>query len=184
MIADEESQNSGTELPQDMVETSDLPEDVSFHNDYEAMRSRDGAAPNQVMVAALDNGEETAGNTKAVKISCHSCGQKLDMSHMESFSRVACPACGAELIVPRWFDNYLLEETAGIGGMATVYRALDLALDREVAIKVLNDDLALQVDRSEMFLQEARTAATINHYAVIPIYTCGIFENQTYIVMQ
>lgn len=184
MIADEELQNSGTELPQDMVETSDLPEDVSFHNDYEAMRSRDGAAPNQVMVAALDNGEETAGNTKAVKISCHSCGQKLDMSHMESFSRVACPACGAELIVPRWFDNYLLEETAGIGGMATVYRALDLALDREVAIKVLNDDLALQVDRSEMFLQEARTAATINHYAVIPIYTCGIFENQTYIVMQ
>jgi serine/threonine-protein kinase len=77
-----------------------------------------------------------------------------------------------------------LEEPGGIGGMATVYRTLDLALDREVAIKVLKPELSKDAIRAELFLHEARTAATINHYAVIPIYTCGVFEDQPYIVMQ
>ncbi len=125
-----------------------------------------------------------AGVKKMLKISCHKCLQKLDVTFLEAFSRFNCPSCEVELIVPRWFDNYLLEEPGGIGGMATVYRALDLALDREVAIKVLNPDVASQAERSELFLHEARTAATINHYAVIPIYTCGVFEGQPYIVMQ
>ncbi len=121
---------------------------------------------------------------KLLKISCHKCLQKLDVTFLEPFSRFNCPSCDVELIVPQWFDNYLLEEPGGIGGMAIVYRALDLALDREVAIKVLNPDLAKEGERAELFLHEARTAATINHYAVIPIYTCGFFENQAYIVMQ
>ena len=125
-----------------------------------------------------------AGAKKLLKISCHKCLQKLDVTFLEAFSRFNCPSCEVELIVPRWFDNYLLEEPGGIGGMATVYRALDLALDREVAIKVLNPAVATQSERSELFLHEARTAATINHYAVIPIYTCGVFEGQAYIVMQ
>lgn len=121
---------------------------------------------------------------KKLKISCHSCTQKLDVSSLEPFSRISCPVCGAELIVPKWFDNYLLEEAGGSGGMATVYRALDLALDREVAIKVLSPELSRDPARSELFLHEARTAATINHYAVVSIYTCGVFEGQSYIVMQ
>ena len=92
--------------------------------------------------------------------------------------------CRTELIVPAWFDNYLLEEPVGSGGMATVYRALDIALDREVAIKILKEDVLPGSELSDLFLNEARTAATINHYAVIPIYTCGIYDNKTYIVMQ
>lgn len=121
---------------------------------------------------------------RPLKISCHACGQKLDLTTLDPFSHIECPACGAEIIVPAWFDNYLLEEAGGTGGMATVYRALDLALDREVAIKILHPALSAQMDKSELFLREARTAATINHYAVIPIYTCGIHNRQTYIVMQ
>ncbi len=176
-MADDEQTNV---LPPEMVETSDLPNDDALKEAYAAMRTREPAA-DQVLVAAA--AAENESNTP-MKIACHSCGQKLDLSTMPAFAKVACPVCGTELIVPKWFDNYLLEEICGVGGMATVYRALDVALDREVAIKVLNDDLSGQQDRSEMFLQEARTAATINHYAVIPIYTCGIFEGQTYIVMQ
>lgn len=128
--------------------------------------------------------ESEKSKTRALKISCHKCLQKLDLSNLEPFSRFNCPSCNIELIVPKWFDNYLLEEPGGIGGMATVYRALDLALDREVAIKVLNPDVASKKERSELFLHEARTAATINHYAVVPIYTCGEFEEHPYIVMQ
>ena len=121
---------------------------------------------------------------KILKISCYTCGQKLDVTELPSFSRFACPECSASIIVPKWFDNYLLEEPGGVGGMATVYRALDLALDREVAIKILNPDVASQAERAKLFLHEGRTAATVNNPYVIPIYTCGEFEEQPYLVMQ
>ena len=103
---------------------------------------------------------------------------------MEPFSEIDCPSCGAPIIVPRWFDAYLLEEMCGVGGMASVYRGLDLALDREVAIKILNLEVADDEERAKLFLHEARTAATLNHYAILPIYTCGEYEGQPYIVMQ
>lgn len=121
---------------------------------------------------------------KRLKIFCYNCEQKLDLSDMEPFSKIECPSCNSHIIVPRWFDNYLLEEECGEGGMAKVYRGLDLALDREIAIKILNEDIAGEADRGKMFLHEARTAATLNHYALLPIYTCGQFEGQPYIVMQ
>ncbi|MFZ2655436.1 MAG: serine/threonine-protein kinase [Victivallales bacterium] len=128
--------------------------------------------------------EPAVPEKRLCKITCYKCAQKLDLTELEPFSKVNCPSCNVEIIVPKWFDNYLLEEPGGVGGMAVVYRALDLTLDREVAIKVLNPDVASQTDRSHLFLHEARTAATVNHYAVLPIYTCGEFEGQPYIVMQ
>ncbi len=128
--------------------------------------------------------EPKAPEKRVCKITCYKCAQKLDLTELEPFSKVNCPSCNVEIIVPKWFDNYLLEEPGGLGGMAIVYRALDLTLDREVAIKVLNPDVASQTERSHLFLHEARTAATVNHYAVLPIYTCGEFEGQPYIVMQ
>ena len=121
---------------------------------------------------------------RRLKIFCYKCTQKLDLTDMEPFSKVECPSCHSEIIVPRWFDNYLLEEECGEGGMAKVYRGLDLALDREIAIKILNADIASEADKSKLFLHEARTAATLNHYALLPIYTCGQSGNQPYFVMQ
>lgn len=121
---------------------------------------------------------------RTIKIFCYNCEQKLDLTSLEPFSTVNCPSCQSEIIVPKWFDNYLLEEFGGRGGMATVYRALDLTLDREVAIKILAPDVASEAERKNLFLHEARTGATINHYGVLPIYTCGEYENQPYIVMQ
>ncbi len=127
---------------------------------------------------------EPDSERRSVKIFCHHCQQKLDVTSLQAFSRFNCPMCRTELIVPAWFDNYLLEEPVGSGGMATVYRALDIALDREVAIKILKEEVLPGSELSDLFLNEARTAAAINHYAVIPIYTCGIYDNKTYIVMQ
>ena len=121
---------------------------------------------------------------RKIKIACPGCGQKLDVSEMPPFSIVNCPTCSFELIVPKWFGNYLLEAPEGTGGMAVVYRALDIALDREVAIKVFNRELAAQGVSPGLFLQEARIAATINHPAVVPIYSCGEWDGTAYIVMQ
>lgn len=121
---------------------------------------------------------------RRLKIFCYNCGQKLDLTDMVSFSKVECPSCSGEIIVPKWWDNYLLEEICGLGGMAEVFRGLDLALDREVAIKILHSAIANDADRNKLFLHEARTAATLNHYSILPIYTCGEFEGNAYFVMQ
>lgn len=160
-----------------------MAESETVHNQEE--NSQEQEVPAWVVEAA-PNSELANPDTHArtIKIFCHNCQQKLDVTSLQPFARIACPACGAELIIPQWFDTYLLEEPCGYGGMSSVYRALDIALDREVAIKILNPEIAPESERSALFLNEARTAATINHYSVVPIYTCGIYNGQTYIVMQ
>ncbi len=136
-------------------------------------------APAVIKSAAHDN-----LSPGALKVSCHACLQKLDVSDLEPFSHFACPSCDADMIAPKWFGNYLLEEQCGQGGMANVYRALDLTLDREVAIKVLKDEIAQMEHSANLFLHEARIAAALNHYGIIPIYSCGEFEKQPFFVMQ
>jgi len=128
--------------------------------------------------------EPVGASERRLKIFCYNCAQKLDLTDMEPFSKIDCPSCKEEIIIPKWWDNYLLEESCGVGGMAKVFRGLDLALDREVAIKILNNDICDDESQSKLFLHEARTAATLNHYAILPIYTCGEFEGQAYFVMQ
>ena len=121
---------------------------------------------------------------RRIKIACPGCGQKLDMTGLVPFSHINCPSCNSQLTVPKWFDSYLLESPEGVGGMATVYRALDIALDRDVAIKVFDPRLVRDGISPELFLQAARVAATINHPAVVPIYSCGELDGSAYIVMQ
>ena len=121
---------------------------------------------------------------RKIKIACPGCGQKLDLTEMPPFAKINCPSCSFELIVPKWFNNYLLEAPEGSGGMAVVYRSLDIALDREVAIKIINPELAASGVSPDLFLHEARIAATINHPAVVPIYSCGEYDGSAYIVMQ
>ena len=152
-------------------------------NEKKEVSSETAALPEELVVSVPPNSEYSNPDheAKQVKIFCHNCQQKLEVTGLLPFAHISCPACGTDLIVPKWFDNYLLEEPCGCGGMASVYRALDIALDREVAVKILNPQ---GPDSQDRFLNEARTAATINHSGVIPIYTCGMFEGQAYIVMQ
>ncbi len=121
-----------------------------------------------------------------LKIACYRCGQRLDLSDLAPFSKVGCPNCNAEITVPRWFDSsYLLEDICGRGEIWTTYRALDVTLDREVAIKALNQDFAMRAPGlDEIFLERGRMMARLNHPAIIGIYHCGEYENQSYLVVQ
>lgn len=125
--------------------------------------------------------EATSG---ILKISCHGCGQKLDVSDLEPFLKIFCPACNTELIVPRAFGNLLLEEKIGSGKVASVYRAIDLTLDREIAVKVLHQKFAQDEELHALFINEARIASAINHPNIIPIYSCSEEEGSPYIIMQ
>jgi serine/threonine-protein kinase len=68
-------------------------------------------------------------------------------------------------------DQYLIEAEIGRGGMAAVFRALDLRLHRRVAIKALPPELAFNADVRTRFLREAQTAAQLSHPNIVPIYT-------------
>jgi YVTN family beta-propeller protein len=68
--------------------------------------------------------------------------------------------------------------------MGVVYRALDLALDRPVALKILAPELAADVQFRERFLRESRLAASIDHPNVIPVYDAGEVGGELYIAMR
>lgn len=71
---------------------------------------------------------------------------------------------------PRIVDHYELHEELGHGGMATVYRATDLRLQREVALKILHEHIAAQPENRARFVREARAAARLTHPNIIHIY--------------
>src|SRR5207253_1580011 len=65
--------------------------------------------------------------------------------------------------------GYQLRERLGRGGMGTVYKALQVSLDRQVALKVLARDLSSDRRRVEMFLSEARAAGKLNHPNIVQV---------------
>src|SRR5262245_50623523 len=69
--------------------------------------------------------------------------------------------------------RYELDGVIGRGGMAEVYRARDLRLDRTVAIKTLRADLARDATFQARFRREAQSAASLNHPSVIAVYDTG-----------
>ena len=76
-------------------------------------------------------------------------------------------------------SHYRLLEMIGEGGMGTVYRAEDLKLQREVALKVHSGVFSSQEDSRLRFLREARSAAALNHPNVGTIYEVGEVEAET-----
>lgn len=80
-------------------------------------------------------------------------------------------------------DVYDLREELGRGGMALVFRALDLRLRRQVAIKVLPPELAFNADVRTRFVREAQMAAQLSHPNIVPIFSVDERESISYIVM-
>ncbi len=80
--------------------------------------------------------------------------------------------------------TYEILELLGSGGMGDVYRARDLKLGREVAIKVLPEEFARDSGRVARFEREARMLAAVNHAAIAAIYGAEEDGASRYIVME
>ena len=93
---------------------------------------------------------------------------------MSEGARAAADAADAKLLRDRvtaaFGDHYLIGHELGRGGMAVVYAAEDVRLQRQVALKVLPPDLAFRSDVRERFVREAQTAARLNHPHIVPIF--------------
>jgi len=97
----------------------------------------------------------------------------LPVSDREEFAALRASTLG----------DYDVAGELGRGGMATVYLAHDIALDRKVAIKVMSQVLSLG-DGVERFKREAKTAASLSHPNIIPIYAVRHSERLLYFVMK
>ena len=80
-------------------------------------------------------------------------------------------------------DRYRLDSELGRGGMGTVYRATDLELRREVAVKILSATSQTS-DGRERLVREARAAAALNHPHIVTIHDVGEASGFPFLVME
>jgi predicted ATPase/serine/threonine protein kinase len=80
--------------------------------------------------------------------------------------------------------GYRIEALIARGGMGVVYRATQLSLEREVALKLIAPELASQEAFRSRFLREAKLAASLEHPHVLPVYEAGEVEGQLFLALR
>ena len=89
-----------------------------------------------------------------------------------------------ELTVGDTFAGYRIDALAGRGGMGVVFRATDLALDRQVALKLIAPDAALDPVFRARFEHECRAAAAIDHPHAVEVFHAGEQDGVLYVTMR
>ncbi len=90
-----------------------------------------------------------------------------------------------ERYVGQVFDKrYRILKVIGIGGMAVVFEATDLLMRRNVAVKMLKDDINNDVQSVKRFINESKAVAMLSHPNIVNIYDVSVKESLKYIVME
>jgi tRNA A-37 threonylcarbamoyl transferase component Bud32 len=108
----------------------------------------------------------------------------MDVSALPPFTMVECPQCGVQTRVKSRFGPFRLTRRHAVGGMSMVFAAQDETLDREVALKILNEDYSADERRIAAFEQEARLTASFSHPHVVRVFTTGRAYGRFYIAME
>jgi tetratricopeptide (TPR) repeat protein/tRNA A-37 threonylcarbamoyl transferase component Bud32 len=98
------------------------------------------------------------------------------------------PAASAIPAIPgqrvRYIGDYELISLLGRGGMGVVYRARQITLNRQVALKMISNSEFASADQLRRFQNEAEAVAALDHPGIVPIYEVGTFEDQRYFSMK
>lgn len=80
--------------------------------------------------------------------------------------------------------RYEIREVIGFGGMAVVYKAYDLTMQCEVAVKILKDEFISNEELRRRFSNEAKAITVLNHPNIVKVFDVGLGETVQYIVME
>ena len=114
---------------------------------------------------------------------CPVCSERIVPS-VGPLERMVCPRCSSEVTVPARFGNFMLLEKLGDGMIGPVYRALDLTLNRQIALKVMLKVFAMNPLLVEAFRLQASAAAAILHPNIVTIYAFGSHADHYHISME
>ena len=126
-----------------------------------------------------------------IYLRCNECEEKLKAKFEMWGAVVECPYCDADLEVPTpqmgpgvVVAGFEIEEAIGEGGMARVFKARQISMDRAVALKLLNPDLAEDPHMVERFLKEARTLGHLQHPFLVGAYDAGEDDGTYFLAME
>lgn len=108
----------------------------------------------------------------------------MDITATPPFTRVACPSCGEKSRVKLEFGPYRLDRRLSTGGMSVLFVARDTLLNREVAVKILNEEYSADERRITAFEEEARVTASLSHPNIVRVLTTGRAFGRFFIAME
>ncbi|MBI3099035.1 MAG: protein kinase [Planctomycetes bacterium] len=138
---------------------------------------------------------------------CQMCGARYNVAGYEPGKMLRCLKCNEPLVVPRKIESVQTEasirsdgttdsllgrtlggcrilQELGRGGMATVYRGHHVGLNKDMAVKVLPRESALNREFIERFVTEARAAAKLEHPNIVQVFNVACEEDINFILMQ
>jgi tRNA A-37 threonylcarbamoyl transferase component Bud32 len=114
---------------------------------------------------------------------CPKCGMVYDSGVMNCL--VDDEALKPSALSRTLAGRYRLDQRLGAGGMGTVYRGLDTALEREIAVKLIREELIASADSVERFRREAKAAAAFSHPNLVTVYDFGVESGaRAFLVME
>jgi serine/threonine protein kinase len=91
---------------------------------------------------------------------------------------------GTTHLLGQSMGRYLIQSVIGSGGFATVYRAVDTTLERQVALKVVDPTAHRSPTIGRRFVLEGRAVASLNHPAIVPVYDAGEHDGVLWLAMR
>jgi serine/threonine protein kinase len=108
----------------------------------------------------------------------------LDIAELLPLTVVECPGCRSAITVLKRFGQFRLDGLLGTGGMGAVYKAFDTALQRNLALKILQRTWSHDALLTAQFEKEAALTARVNHPHVVRVYSTGKAHGMFYIAME
>ncbi|MFO7822218.1 MAG: protein kinase [Lentisphaeria bacterium] len=126
-----------------------------------------------------------------MRFQCSNCFSVVSIDDSEAGQAVACGQCDNVVVVPRHptasgavIGDFVIEKEVAKGGLATVYLAHQISLDRPAALKILYQQHASDPSYIANFVSEARAAAQLNHPNIVQAYAVGEDSGFHYFAME
>ncbi len=117
-------------------------------------------------------------------VRCPHCNAELSDEGLGLYERVVCPSCMRPFRAKTRLGSYEMVSELGVGGMSLVFKARDIVLGRELALKILNETYRDDPLRVARFERECALMAKVRHAHVARVYAAGRQNDYCYIAME